>query len=76
MEQSRITFYSLTITTKPSTILSLTVSVVTSIIHAVIYVGFAACALRPDLALLSDGDMTEVGEKGITVRNAFRAAWK
>lgn len=26
-----------------------------------------ACALRPDLALLPDGDMTEVGEKGITV---------
>lgn len=23
-----------------------------------------ACALRPDLALLPDGDMTEVGEKG------------
>lgn len=26
-----------------------------------------ACALRPDLALLPDGDLTEVGEKGITV---------
>ena len=26
-----------------------------------------ACALKPDLALLSEGDMTEVGEKGITV---------
>ena len=23
-----------------------------------------ACALRPDLALMADGDMTEVGEKG------------
>jgi hypothetical protein len=23
-----------------------------------------ACALRPDLAVLADGDMTEVGEKG------------
>lgn len=30
-----------------------------------------ACALRPDLALLADGDLTQVGEKGITVR--FRA---
>jgi ATP-binding cassette subfamily C (CFTR/MRP) protein 1 len=33
-----------------------------------------ACALRPDLTLLSKGDMTEVGEKGITVRNVFRTA--
>ena len=24
----------------------------------------SACALRPDLALLPNGDMTEVGEKG------------
>lgn len=23
-----------------------------------------ACALKPDLAILSDGDQTEVGEKG------------
>lgn len=30
-----------------------------------------ACALRPDLALLPDGDMTEVGEKGITVSDAI-----
>lgn len=28
---------------------------------------FAACALRPDLALLPNGEETEVGEKGITV---------
>ena len=33
-----------------------------------------ACALRPDLALLSNGDMTEVGERGITVRNAVKTA--
>ncbi|KAH6893374.1 ABC transporter [Thelonectria olida] len=26
-----------------------------------------ACALRPDLAALPDGDMTEIGERGITV---------
>lgn len=26
-----------------------------------------ACALRQDLALLADGDLTEVGEKGITL---------
>ena len=32
-----------------------------------------ACALRPDLAVLSNGDMTEVGEKGITVSNAYKA---
>jgi ATP-binding cassette, subfamily C (CFTR/MRP), member 1 len=34
-------------------------------------IGSIACALRPDLALLPNGDMTEVGEKGITVRNMF-----
>ncbi len=28
----------------------------------------SACALGPDLALLAQGDLTEVGEKGITVR--------
>lgn len=28
----------------------------------------AACALRPDLALLAQGDMTEVGEKGTSYR--------
>lgn len=28
----------------------------------------AACALKQDLALMPDGDMTEVGERGITVR--------
>ncbi|KAF9779193.1 metal resistance protein YCF1 [Thelephora terrestris] len=32
-----------------------------------------ACALRPDLALLSHGDMTEVGEKGITLSGGQRA---
>lgn len=37
-------------------------------------IGPTACALRPDLALLSNGDMTEVGEKGITVRNVFGTA--
>ena len=26
------------------------------------------CALRPDLALWSAGDLSEVGEKGITLR--------
>jgi hypothetical protein len=30
----------------------------------------AACALRPDLDLFSDGDDTIVGEKGITVRSS------
>ena len=35
-----------------------------------------ACALGPDLALLSNGDMTEVGEKGITVRNAVKITRK
>ncbi|KAG9121358.1 hypothetical protein FRC07_002714, partial [Ceratobasidium sp. 392] len=32
-----------------------------------------ACALRPDLALFSDGDLTEVGEKGITLSGGQRA---
>ncbi|KAL1943159.1 hypothetical protein VTO73DRAFT_4830 [Trametes versicolor] len=32
-----------------------------------------ACALRPDLALLASGDMTEVGEKGITLSGGQRA---
>nr|UYV50462.1 YCF1 [Agaricus brasiliensis] len=32
-----------------------------------------ACALLPDLALLADGDMTEVGEKGITLSGGQRA---
>ncbi|OCH93693.1 metal resistance protein YCF1 [Obba rivulosa] len=32
-----------------------------------------ACALRPDLALLADGDLTEVGEKGITLSGGQRA---
>ena len=59
---------------KPSTILSSTVSVATPVVCAAAHISFTACALRPDLALLSDGDMTEVGEKGITVRNAFHAA--
>lgn len=27
----------------------------------------SACALRQDIALLPDGDLTEVGEKGITL---------
>lgn len=31
--------------------------------HPLIF-GYAACALRPDLALMPEGDMTEVGEKG------------
>jgi len=61
---------------KLSTILSLTVRVTTPAIRAATHAGFTACALRPDLALLSDGDMTEVGEKGITVRNAFGTVCK
>ncbi|KAG8790592.1 hypothetical protein FRC12_011475, partial [Ceratobasidium sp. 428] len=32
-----------------------------------------ACALRPDLSLFSDGDLTEVGEKGITLSGGQRA---
>ncbi|EIN06055.1 multidrug resistance-associated ABC transporter [Punctularia strigosozonata HHB-11173 SS5] len=32
-----------------------------------------ACALRPDLALLAQGDLTEVGEKGITLSGGQRA---
>ncbi|EKM50357.1 uncharacterized protein PHACADRAFT_263609 [Phanerochaete carnosa HHB-10118-sp] len=32
-----------------------------------------ACALRPDLALMPQGDMTEVGEKGITLSGGQRA---
>ena len=32
-----------------------------------------ACALRPDLALMPEGDMTEVGEKGITLSGGQRA---
>ncbi|KAI0080155.1 metal resistance protein YCF1 [Panus rudis PR-1116 ss-1] len=32
-----------------------------------------ACALRPDLALMPNGDMTEVGEKGITLSGGQRA---
>ena len=35
-----------------------------------------ACALRQDLALLPNGDLTEVGEKGITVRNPWLLAWR
>jgi len=59
---------------KRSTILSLTVGVLTPITGSLTYIiKSAACALRPDLALMSDGDMTEVGEKGITVRKALNA---
>ncbi|CAE6434162.1 unnamed protein product [Rhizoctonia solani] len=32
-----------------------------------------ACALRPDLALFNHGDLTEVGEKGITLSGGQRA---
>ncbi|KAF8436032.1 hypothetical protein L210DRAFT_3632182 [Boletus edulis BED1] len=32
-----------------------------------------ACALKPDLAVLPQGDMTEVGEKGITLSGGQRA---
>ncbi|KAG8992893.1 hypothetical protein FRB94_011203 [Tulasnella sp. JGI-2019a] len=32
-----------------------------------------ACALRQDLALLADGDLTEVGEKGITLSGGQKA---
>ncbi|KAH8093747.1 metal resistance protein YCF1 [Cristinia sonorae] len=32
-----------------------------------------ACALRPDLTLMPQGDMTEVGEKGITLSGGQRA---
>ncbi|KAG8854878.1 hypothetical protein FRB96_007278 [Tulasnella sp. 330] len=32
-----------------------------------------ACALRQDIALLADGDLTEVGEKGITLSGGQRA---
>lgn len=35
-----------------------------------------ACALRPDLALMAQGDMTEVGEKGITVCSTSRLTAK
>ena len=34
---------------------------------------YAACALRPDLALMPQGDQTEVGEKGITMSGGQRA---
>ncbi|KAG8760180.1 hypothetical protein FRC11_000794 [Ceratobasidium sp. 423] len=34
---------------------------------------FSACALRPDLAQFSDGDLTVVGEKGITLSGGQRA---
>ena len=30
-----------------------------------------ACALRPDLELLPNGDMTEVGEKGIPIVSSY-----
>lgn len=56
----------------PFTTLLLTVTVVVQIIRTATHILFAACALRPDLALLANGDMTEVGEKGITVRNGFK----
>ncbi|KAH8835549.1 P-loop containing nucleoside triphosphate hydrolase protein [Flagelloscypha sp. PMI_526] len=32
-----------------------------------------ACALKPDLSILQDGDMTEIGEKGITLSGGQRA---
>ncbi|THH19236.1 hypothetical protein EW146_g1884 [Bondarzewia mesenterica] len=32
-----------------------------------------ACALRPDLALMPEGDLTEVGERGITLSGGQRA---
>ncbi|WVQ85431.1 hypothetical protein IAT38_007596 [Cryptococcus sp. DSM 104549] len=32
-----------------------------------------ACALRPDLAVLSSGDMTEVGEKGVSLSGGQKA---
>ena len=60
----------------PSTTLYLKVTVVTPIVRTATHIGFTACALRPDLALLSNGDMTEVGEKGITVGNGFKTADK
>jgi hypothetical protein len=31
----------------------------------IVFATLIACALRPDLALLPQGDMTEVGEKGV-----------
>jgi ABC-type multidrug transport system fused ATPase/permease subunit len=32
-----------------------------------------ACAIRPDLAVLRDGDQTEIGEKGVTLSGGQRA---
>lgn len=32
-----------------------------------------ACAIRPDLAVLIDGDQTEIGEKGVTLSGGQRA---
>lgn len=34
----------------------------------------SACALGPDLALLPQGDLTEVGEKGIVIFNLYEAS--
>jgi hypothetical protein len=34
-----------------------------------------ACALGPDLALLPDGDMTEVGEKGMLCSDYSVSLW-
>ena len=60
--------------TTRSTILSLTVSATALASDPLTYIQPPACALRPDLALFSDGDMTQVGEKGITVSDEYKAA--
>lgn len=44
--------------------------------YCVNYIEPAACALRPDLAILPNGDLTEVGEKGITVGGMPSPVWK
>ena len=49
---------------RPSTIWSSKVSSTLSS-WAIVLHDMQGCALRPDLALMPDGDLTEVGEKGL-----------